>query len=156
MKTAFAKLVPITALIVGMTGASIAGAQGTAANGDVKWIKAPASLPAGTEVAVVQGDLGKTGPLAFRLKLPAGYKLMPHASPAVDRVVVVSGSFNLGFGEKFDDSRTIPMSTGYVHWPEKNSPYFGFVREETVIEIQGKGPWSFNYVGQGNGAVQKR
>jgi hypothetical protein len=155
MKTSFSKLVSVTAVVVGLTSASIAAAQGPAANGDLKWASAPASLPQGTQVAVLQGDLGKAGPLTFRLKLPAGYKVMPHASPSIDRIVVVSGNFSLGSGERFDEARTIPMSTGYVHWPEK-SPYFGIAKEETVIEIQGAGPWSVNDVGQGNGARKRK
>jgi len=155
MKTAFTKVVPITAFVIGVMSAAVAGVQGAAANGDLKWASAPAPLPQGAQIAVLQGDLGKPGPLTFRLKLPAGYKLMPHSSPAIDRIVVVSGNLNLGSGDRFDEARTIPMSTGYVHWPEK-SPYFAFAKDEAVIEIQGAGPWSVNYVGQGNGAAKKK
>jgi hypothetical protein len=121
----------------------------------MKWVSAPASLPAGAQVALVQGDLSKAGPLTFRLKLPAGYKLMPHSSPAIDRIVVVSGTFNLGSGEKFDNARTIPMSAGYVHWPEK-SPYFAFAGEETVIEYQGAGPWTVRYVSPADDPARRK
>ena len=119
--------------------------QGTAGSIDLNWVNAPASLPAGAKLAMVQGDLAKPGTLVFRLKLPAGYQLKPQSSPAIDRIMVISGALYLGSGEKFDNARTIPLYTGYGHWPN-NGPYFAFTKEETVVEIEGVGPWAVNYV----------
>lgn len=156
MKTPYAKFIKIMPFVIGVLSVSFAHAQQvTATSGDVKWVNAPASLPPGAKVAILQGDLGKPGTLAFRLKLPAGYKLMPHSSPAIDRIVVVSGTFIFGSGEKFDNARTIPLSTGYVHWPNK-SPYVAWTKEETIIEIQGAGPWAVNYVNPGDDPTKKK
>jgi hypothetical protein len=146
MKTYCAKLIKIMPFIVGLLGASYAYAQqAPAAASDLKWINAPASLPQGAGMAMLQGDPAKPGAFAFRLKLPAGYQLNPQSSPAIDRMIVVSGAFNVGAGEKFDHARTMPLYTGYVYWPAK-SPYFAFTKEETVVEIQGVGPWAVFYV----------
>jgi hypothetical protein len=38
---------------------------------DIKWGKAPPSIPPGAEAAVLYGDPGKEGMFAFRLKLPS-------------------------------------------------------------------------------------
>jgi hypothetical protein len=150
MKTPYATFIKIVPFVIGVLSVSFAQAQQvTAATGDVKWVNAPASLPPGAKLAILEGDLGKPGTLAFRLKLPAGYKLMPHSSPAIDRIVVVSGTFNLGSGEKFDSARMIPLHTGYVHWPDK-SPYFAVAKDETIIEIQGVGPFRVSYVNAGD------
>ena len=155
MKIPYAKLVAIVPLVIGALGVSFALAQQVATvSGDLKWINAPASLPRGAQLAMMEGDLGKAGPLTFRLKLPAGYQLKPQSSPAIDRIIVVSGAFNLGSGEKFDRARTVPLYAGYVHWPNYG-PYFAFTSEETVIEIQGGGPWSVHYVNPADNSVKK-
>ena len=35
-----------------------------------------------------------------RLQAPAGYKIMPHTHPTAEFITVISGSFNVGIGEK--------------------------------------------------------
>ena len=146
MKTSYAKFIRIVPFVIGLLGVSYAQAQQTtASSSDLKWVNAPASLPAGAKLVMLRGDLAKPGAFSFRLKLPAGYQLKPHSSSAIGRILVVSGVFNLGAGEKFDSTRTIPFYAGYMHWPDK-SPYFAFTTEETVLEIEGVGPWAVSYV----------
>jgi quercetin dioxygenase-like cupin family protein len=36
----------------------------------------------------------------MRLLMPDGYKIAPHTHPKVEHVTVISGTFNLGMGEK--------------------------------------------------------
>jgi len=155
MKTPYAKFFKITIFAISLMGVSFAHAyQGHATSGDIKWVNAPASLPPGAKLAMLHGDLGKPGTLAFLLKFPAGYRLKPQSSPAIERLIVVSGTFNFGSGTKFDNAHTIPLSTGYVHWPDK-SPFYGYAKEETVVEIQGVGPWAVNYVNPGDDPRKK-
>ena len=156
MKTSYATLMKVMSFIVLAFGAPTAHAQeAAAAASDLKWVSAPASLPPGAKVAMLQGDLGKPDAFAFRLKLPAGYRLKPQSSPAIDRMIIVSGALNLGNGEKFDSARTIPLYAGYAHWPSK-SAFFAFTKEETVIEIQGVGPWAVNYVNAADDPMAQR
>ena len=70
--------------------------------------------------------------------------LEPQSSPTLDRIMVISGNFNLGLGDKFDKSRTIPMRAGYMHWPHK-SAFFAWTNEETIVEYEGVGPWAVTY-----------
>lgn len=156
MKTSYAmfiKMIPVAVLALGVSAAQ---SQQTVSTSDaLKWVNAPASLPAGAKVAVLHGDLAKAGAFTFRLKLPAGYQLKPHSSPAIGRLMVVSGAFNLGAGEKFDAARTIPLYSGYMYWPNQGA-YFAFTREETVIEIEGTGPLSVNYVNAADDPMKKQ
>jgi hypothetical protein len=156
MNTSIAKFVKILPFVIGALSVSFVHAQQvTATSSDVKWINAPASLPAGARLVMLKGDLAKQGTFAFRLKLPAGYRLNPHSNPAIGRILVMSGTFNLGAGENFDSARTIPLSAGYMHWPDK-SPYFAFTTEETVLEIEGVGPWAVNYVNADDDPMKKK
>jgi hypothetical protein len=150
MKTPYAKLIKVMCFVVGVLTISFAQAEpGVTTSGDVKWVKAPAALPPGAELATLRGDVVKPGALMFRLKLPAGYQLKPQSSPALESLIVISGTFNLGLGEKFDKSRTVALSEGFKHWLDE-SPYFGWTAEETVIQIEGAGPWTVSYVNPGD------
>src|SRR5829696_3155686 len=68
---------------------------------DVKWQEGPASLPRGTKMAILEGDPAKEGPFVLRMKLPDGFRVMPHTHPKDERVTVLSGTLYLGEGAKF-------------------------------------------------------
>ena len=70
------------------------------------------SLPAGAKVAVLEGDPSKEGFFTMRLLLPDGFKIQPHWHPKVEHVTVISGTFNVGMGEKFDQTATKAMPAG--------------------------------------------
>ena len=59
----------------------------------------------------------------MRLLLPDGYKISPHTHPKVEHVTVIAGIFNLGMGEKFDQSAAREMPAGtFGSWPAGKSP----------------------------------
>jgi hypothetical protein len=47
----------------------------------LKWAPGPPFLPAGAQIAIVSGDPSKEGLYVLRLKLPAGFKVLPHMHP---------------------------------------------------------------------------
>ena len=112
---------------------------------DLKWADVP-SLPLGAKVAVIEGPLNETVPFTFRLKFPAHYKIPAHWHPAIEHVTVISGTFNMGTGDKLDPSQTRPLSTGSVAIMQPKTNHFAWTKEETIIQIHGVGPWAINYV----------
>src|SRR5215470_2721320 len=68
----------------------------------MKWGDPPPVLEKGASFAVVSGDPSKPGLFVMRLKMPAGYKIAPHWHPTDEHVTVLSGTFAMGMGEKFD------------------------------------------------------
>src|SRR5687767_5456545 len=68
---------------------------------DLKWQDGPASLPKGAKFVVLEGDPAKAGPFVLRVKLPDGFKVMPHTHPKDERVTVLTGTLYLGEGGKF-------------------------------------------------------
>ncbi len=78
----------------------------------LKWQDGPPSLAKGSKIAVLEGDPNKEGPFVFRLKLPDGFRVLPHVHPKKERVTVIQGTLNIGMGEKFDDKATDPMPAG--------------------------------------------
>src|SRR5207249_3540549 len=84
----------------------------------LKWVDGPASLPPGAKFAVLEGDPTKPGPFVFRVKVPDGYRVPSHTHPKPERVTVISGTFNLGMGDKFDAAKTEALPAGtYGTWP---------------------------------------
>jgi hypothetical protein len=112
----------------------------------LEWKDGPASLPKGAKIAVLEGDPGKQGPFVFRVKVPDGYRIPPHTHPKPERVTVISGTFNIGMGDRFDAGKGKAMPAGtYGTWPAKMH-HFVWVKGETVIQFHGEGPWAINYL----------
>ncbi len=113
---------------------------------EIKWNAGPASLPKGAQIAVLEGDPTKEGPFVFRVKVPDGYRIPAHTHPKTERVTVISGTFNIGMGDKFDEKKTKPMPAGtYGYW-ETGMKRFVWIKGETVVQFHGMGPWSIEYV----------
>lgn len=113
---------------------------------ELKWQDGPKSLPKSSQITVLEGDPSKEGPFVFRVKAPDGYKIPPHTHPKTERVTVISGTFNIGMGEKFDENALKPMPAGtYGYW-ETGMKHFVLIKGETVVQFHGMGPWSIQYV----------
>jgi quercetin dioxygenase-like cupin family protein len=113
---------------------------------DIKWVQGPPSLPKGAMMAVLEGDPAKEGQFVFRVKLPDGYRVPPHTHPKIERVTVISGTFNIGMGDTFDEKATKAMPAGaYGYWPA-GMKHFVWSKGETVLQFHGIGPWSIEYV----------
>jgi quercetin dioxygenase-like cupin family protein len=112
----------------------------------VKWVDAPPSLPAGAKWAVLEGNPTDAGPFAFRVKVPAGYKLPPHKHPNIEHVTVISGTFHFGMGEQLDESKVKPMPAGSFVVIPTDSPHYFLTKDETVVQVHGIGPWGITFV----------
>jgi quercetin dioxygenase-like cupin family protein len=112
----------------------------------IKWVDGPASLPAGAKLAVLEGDPAKEGFFTMRIRMPDGYKIPPHTHPKVEHVTVISGTFNFGMGEKFDQGAAKEMPAGtFGFWPA-GMKHFAWARGETVVQLHGIGPWTIEYL----------
>jgi len=111
----------------------------------LNWAAAPGSLPAGAQLAVLEGDPGKPGEFTMRLKMPDGYKLPPHFHPRTEHVTLISGSFLVGMGDSFDESQMGALPVGTFAWIKPGTHHFAMAKGETVIQLHGSGPWSITY-----------
>jgi quercetin dioxygenase-like cupin family protein len=160
MKLLRGRVVLMVVLVVSLIGWSIARAAHekkmqpqtsqpshiVIAPSDMNWVDAPPALPPGAKVAVLEGDPTKPGPFTMRIKFPAGYEILPHWHPAVEHATVISGALNMGMGDKFDRVKTKELPVGSFSLMSARVHHFAWVREETVIQVHGIGPWRINYV----------
>ena len=112
----------------------------------VEWRDAPPSMPRGAKVAVLEGDPAKPGFFVMRAKMPDGYRIGPHWHPGVERVTVLSGTFHLGNGEKFDKAAAGAMPAGTYSSMQPGMKHFGWAEGETIIQVATEGPWGITYV----------
>jgi hypothetical protein len=112
----------------------------------IKWLDGPASLPPGAKMTLLEGDPSKDGPFVLRVKMPDGFRIMPHTHPKDERVTVLAGTLYLGMGEKFDEKAAKMMPAGSYGRTGAGMKHFGYVKGETVLQLHGQGPWAIDYV----------
>ncbi len=81
-----------------------------------------------------------------RIRFPANYKLPAHWHPAVERVTVLSGTFYMGVGDELDAQKTTPLASGSIAIMQPKTNHFAWTKEETVVQLNGVGPWGVTYV----------
>ena len=140
-------IVAIAAAILVVTGSALAGDEPTIRTAaGLQWSDAPPRLPAGGKMTVLDGDPSKPGSFIARLKMPAGYRIMPHVHPAAERVTVISGTLHIATGDQLDQTAGRQLNAGdFVVFP-KGSKHAAWAVEECVIQIQSEGPFEMNYV----------
>ena len=102
--------------------------------------KAP--LNPGPASAVLYGDPTKEGVYVTRVKIPAGFKVMPHWHPDAWRTaVVMSGTLYFGLGEQWDESKLKAYPAGTFFSEPSKAPHFVWAKDGDVfINITAMGP----------------
>jgi hypothetical protein len=59
---------------------------------------------------------------------------------------VISGTANMGIGDKLDQTKTKPLPVGSVAIMQPKTNHFLWTKEETIVQVHGVGPWAINYV----------
>ena len=112
----------------------------------VQWGPAPPILPAGAQIAVLEGNPAEKGPITMRLKFPANYNIPAHWHSMTELLTVLSGSFHAGMGDKLDRKATQTLEPGgYVMLPA-NMRHFAWTSAPTVVQINLEGPFDLFYV----------
>jgi quercetin dioxygenase-like cupin family protein len=122
----------------------------------IQWREGPKSIPPGAKLAVLEGDPTKDGPFVMRLQLPDGYRIASHTHPKVERVTVISGTFNIAMGEKLDINEARKMPAGSFGYWAAGMKHLVWAEGETVVQLHGIGPWSINYVNPADDPRNKR
>ena len=112
---------------------------------DLKWADVP-SLPPGAKIAVIEGPMNEAVPFTIRLKFPKDYAIPAHSHPAIERVTVLSGTFHMGTGDKLDKAKAHALPAGAIGIMQPGTNHFAWTAEETIVQLNGNGPWGINYV----------
>jgi len=150
----------LAALLVAAAFAPIAGAQDKAKSAamppgaasdhkmwsakNLEWKDLPSIK--GAKIALLEGPMSEEKPFTARIKMPAGGKIPPHTHPGIEHVTVISGSFAMGLGEKWDDKALHSMGAGDVMIMQPNTPHYAMAKAESIVQVHGMGPWKVVYV----------
>jgi quercetin dioxygenase-like cupin family protein len=135
------------ALLVCVSGEALAADSPLVSSSkDVKWGAAPPVLPKGAMMAVMAGDPSAAGPVAVRLKMPAGYKIPAHWHPTDEQVTVLSGTVALGMGDKLDETKGQTLRAGGFGIAPAHMNHYAWTQTGAVIQINLMGPFALTYV----------
>lgn len=112
----------------------------------IQWQDAPAALPKGAKISVLEGDPAKEGPFTMRIWLPANFKIAPHSHPANEHVTVLKGSFYMGTGETFNATKAKKLDVGGFAMMPAKFVHYAFTKSEAILQLHGIGPWGITYV----------
>ena len=101
----------------------------------------------GLEVARMQGNGTKEGPFVHRVKFPKGRVVQAHSHPDDRTYTVLSGTWYIGWGEKYDPDKLIALQAGSFYTEPAGVPHFVATPDgDTVVQITGTGPTAVHYV----------
>lgn len=120
----------------------------------VQWGPAPPVLPAGAEIAVLEGNPSEKGAVTLRLRFPANYDIPAHWHSMTERVTVLSGALNVGMGDKLNRAASQALEPGgFVSLPA-NMRHFAWTATPTVVQISLQGPFDIFYVNPADNPVK--
>jgi quercetin dioxygenase-like cupin family protein len=118
---------------------------------------APAFVPAGAQLAVLEGDpAAPNGDYTVRLKMPDGYRIAPHWHPHRENVTIISGTFKVGMGDRFDDTKMAAFPAGSFAYLDPDMHHYAMASGEVVVQIHGASPVQFNYINPDDDPSRKR
>jgi mannose-6-phosphate isomerase-like protein (cupin superfamily) len=120
------------------------------------WGPVGPNLPAGAEIAALQGDAAKAELFTVRLKMPKGYVVAPHYHGTDLHVTVISGEFSAGMGDTVDLANAPVLRAGDFITVAANQHHFDAARSAAVVQIYGMGPFSLTYLNPDDDPQRKR
>jgi hypothetical protein len=103
----------------------------------IKWV----DRGNGQEIAYLVGDPSKPGLYVLLNKWTPHHMSRPHFHPYDRYITVLSGTWWVGTGSKYDPDSTVPVPAGsYVRHFAKQIHYDGAKDVECILEIVGQGP----------------
>ena len=111
--------------------------------GDLKWT----GIIKGCYLATVAGDPSAEGaPFVVRIRCADGAAIPAHWHPTDENVTVLKGTFLVGMGEAFDETKMTAMNVGNFAMMPKEMRHFAMSKGETIVQVHGAGPFKVNWV----------
>jgi quercetin dioxygenase-like cupin family protein len=113
---------------------------------DIRWLTPP-SYTDGRQRAYLVGDSTNGGDWIDRVKIPGGSHVAAHTHPDDELVTVIEGTWYLGIGDRFDETKLKAYPTGSFIVIPGDVPHFLATREGPVIvQVSGHGVFRTAYV----------
>lgn len=101
----------------------------------------------GIQTRTLKGDATKAGMYTIQLTVPANVKIQAHTHPDDRVATVVSGTWYIGYGSKFDESKLKALTAGSFYTEPPGVEHFAMTgKDPVVLQITGNGPTGTDYV----------
>lgn len=135
----------------------VAAEKNAFAPDQIQYGPAPAFVPPGAQLAVLEGNpLAPGGDYTVRLKMPDGYRIAPHWHPKRENVTVISGNFKVGMGDRFEENGMLTFPAGSFAYLDPDMHHYAMASGEVVVQIHGSSPVQFNYVNPADDPSRKK
>jgi uncharacterized RmlC-like cupin family protein len=88
--------------------------------------------------------------------MPDGYRIAPHWHPQRENVTIISGTFKVGMGDRFEESKMASFPTGSFAYLDPDMHHYAMAGGEVVVQIHGTSPLQFNYVNPNDDPSRKK
>ena len=112
-------------------------------------------FPTGAQQAIIVGNPKNAESYVIRTKIPKGTKIPPHTHPNDEYVTVFSGTFHIGAGDKLVEAKGQAVKAGGFFSIPQGLPHFGWVSEDTLIQLHGVGPAGRTFVNPADDPTKK-
>jgi quercetin dioxygenase-like cupin family protein len=111
---------------------------------DIRWFT-PSYYTDGRQRAQLLGDSGKAGAWVDRVKIPGGSRVLAHTHPHDEVVTVIEGTWYLGLGEKFDETKLKGYPAGsFIFIPAEVPHYLATRTGPVIVQVSGDGEFRTN------------
>ncbi len=100
----------------------------------------------GCGMAVLEGDPKSEQLFTFRIRTTAPFVLPLHTHPRNERVTVLEGALNVGFGDTVDKAASTRFEAGDYYVNRAGAAHFVWSDEPMTIQLTGIGPWAIHPV----------
>jgi len=105
---------------------------------------------------VLFGNPAKQGMYVILLKVAPNTKIAAHLHPDQRVATVLSGTWNFGYGDKFDEAKLKKLPAGSTYSEVAGQNHFAMTgKEPVIVEITGFGPSGVTYVDPKNDPSHK-
>ena len=151
-----ASRVAVSAIAIILLMASCSGSDTPAAQTEIaefvgvqpeamKWTPEPDG--GGILTAILVGNPNDHGPLVARYDIPPNMEIVAHTHREIRSYTVISGVWELGFGEEFDSRKLAAYPQGSYYRLPAGAPHFQRAGPKgAVIQIESVGPDTFDPV----------
>ena len=111
----------------------------------MKWEDNPRVAGLGESKIISSGK--EAGPYLYRVKFPKGRVVQAHSHPDDRTYTVISGTWYIGWGETYDESRLMALPAGSFYTEPAGVQHFvATLDDEAVVQVTGTGPTKVDYV----------
>jgi pimeloyl-ACP methyl ester carboxylesterase len=101
----------------------------------------------GIETVVLKGDPNQPGVYTIMLRVPAHTEIAAHAHRDDRVATVISGTWHIGYGQKFDEAKLKALPPGGFYTEPPGKAHFASTgADAVVVQITGFGPSSTDYI----------